>query len=200
MRVIGLTGGIASGKSTVAAMLAGRGAVVIDADGLAREVVAPGRPELAATVAEFGEGILQPDGALDRAAVGRLVFADPRARQRLESITHPPVRALMGQRIAEAVQSSKAPLVVADIPLLFEGGGEERFAGVLLVAAVPETQLRRLRERDGLEEAAGRQRLAAQLPMAEKRGRATWVIENEGSLDALRAAVDQWWQATVQLS
>jgi len=194
---MGLTGGIASGKSTVATMLAGHGAAIIDADRLAREVVAPGRPELAAVAAEFGPEVLQADGRLDRAALGRLVFADVQARRRLEAITHPGVRELMGRRIAEAVATSGAPLVVADIPLLFEGALEQQFAGVLLVAATPETQLRRLRERDGLDEVAAQQRLAAQLPMADKRRRAQWTIDNDGPLEATRAAVDRWWLATV---
>ncbi|MFN2451172.1 MAG: dephospho-CoA kinase [Candidatus Dormibacteria bacterium] len=198
MRVIGLTGGIASGKSTVAAMLAEHGAVVVDADRLAREVVAPGQPALAEVVATFGGQVLQPDGALDRTALGRLVFADDAARRRLEAITHPPVRTLMAQRVAEAVTCSGAPLVVADIPLLFEGGRGHEFSGVLLVAATEATQLRRLQERDGLDDAAARQRLAAQLPMEEKRRRATWVIDNDAALPATRAALDRWWTATVE--
>lgn len=192
MRVIGLTGGIATGKSTVASMLAARGAVVVDADLLAREVIAPGEPGHEMVVARFGGDIIDADGVLDRAALAAIVFADPAARTDLEAITHPRIRTLMRDRIGVALASS-APLAVADIPLLFEGGGDAEFPETLLVYAPREVQLRRMRERNGWDEVAARRRLDAQLPIDEKRARATWVIDNGGSLQATAAQVAAWW-------
>ncbi len=191
MRVIGLTGGIATGKSTVASMLAARGAVVVDADLLAREVIAPGEPGYEKVVARFGGDIIDADGELDRAALAAIVFADPAARADLEAITHPRIGTLMRDRIG--VAASSAPLAVADIPLLFEGGGDAEFPETLLVYAPREVQLRRMRERDGWDEVAARRRLDAQLPIDEKRARATWVIDNGGSLKATAAQVAAWW-------
>ncbi|HEX3606720.1 MAG TPA: dephospho-CoA kinase [Candidatus Dormibacteraeota bacterium] len=196
MRLIGLTGGIATGKSTVAGLLAGRGAVVVDADLLAREVVAPGSPGLEEIARTFGTAMLTPEGELDRPALGALVFADPGARRRLEAITHPRIGALMAERIAEGM-GSRAPLVVADIPLLFEGGRTGLVEGVLLVNAPDEVQLHRLMLRDGLDEAAARARVAAQMPMAEKRQLATWVIDNGGTPEATAAQVEDWWAREV---
>lgn len=196
MRLIGLTGGIATGKSTVAAMLAGRGAIVVDADRLAREVVEPGRPALAEIAAEYGPGVLAADGSLDRAALGALVFADADRRRRLEAITHPRISALMAERIAEAVTAAP-PLVVVDIPLLFENGRSGMVEGVLVVYADAATQLRRLLDRDGLGEADARRRIAAQMPVEEKRRLATWVIDNRGDLEATRGLVDAWWAEVV---
>ena len=196
MRLIGLTGGIATGKSTVAGLLAGRGAVIVDADTLAREVVEPGSPALAEIAAGFGDSVLTPDGALDRAALGAVVFADPAQRRRLEAITHPRIAALMGERIAAGL-ASEAPLVVADIPLLFEGDRVGLVEGVLLVDAPEEVQLRRLMLRDGIDEAAARDRVAAQMPLAEKRRRATWVIDNSGTPKDTAAQVASWWERWV---
>ena len=196
MRLIGLTGGIATGKSTVARLLAGRGAALVDADLLAREVVSPGSPALAEIAAVFGPAVLTATGELDRAALGAVVFADPAQRHRLEAITHPRIGALMGERIAAALGSA-APLVVADIPLLFEGGRGELVEGVLLVDAPEEVQLRRLMLRDGIDEAAARARIAAQMPLAEKRRRATWVIDNAGSPQSTAGQVADWWERWV---
>jgi dephospho-CoA kinase len=196
MRMIGLTGGIATGKSLVASMLAERGATVIDADALAREVVQPGEPALAEVVERFGAGVLQPDGALDRARLGAIVFADPEARRDLERITHPRIAALMQQRTAGAVAQG-APVVVLDIPLLFEGERERSLDGVLLVYAPVEVQLERLRSRDGIDAAAARQRLDAQLPIEEKRSLATWIIDNSGDLESTRRQVDAWWRDVI---
>ena len=193
MRLIGLTGGIATGKSTVARLLAARGAVIVDADVLAREVVEPGSPALAEIAAGFGDSVLTPDGALDRAALGAVVFADPAERRRLEAITHPRIAALMGERIAAGL-ASEAPLVVADIPLLFEGDRVGLVEGVLLVDTPEEVQLRRLMLRDGIAEAAARARVAAQMPLAEKRRRATWVIDNSGTPEETAARVAAWWE------
>jgi dephospho-CoA kinase len=196
MRLIGLTGGIATGKSTVSAMLAARGAAVVDADALAREVLFPGAPAFDEVVAHFGEQVLDPSGAVDRAALGAMVFADPARRAQLERITHPRIGELMQDRIGDALDSPSA-LVVADIPLLFERGREGEFEGTMLVYAPPTTQLRRLRDRDGLDDADAQRRLVAQLPIDEKRGRATWVIDNDGDIHATEAQVEAWWRDVI---
>jgi dephospho-CoA kinase len=196
MRLIGLTGGIATGKSTVAGMLAARGADVVDADALAREVLLPGAPAFEAVVARFGAAVLGQAGAIDRAALGAIVFADPALRVELERITHPRINALMQERIAAALAST-APLVVADIALLFERERDSAFEGTMLVYAPVATQLQRLRDRDGLDGLDARRRLDAQLPIDDKRGRATWVIDNTGSRESTAAQVDSWWREAV---
>ena len=196
MRLIGLTGGIATGKSTVARMLAARGAAIVDADLLAREVVEPGEPALGEICAEFGDSVLDAEGRLDRAALGRVVFADSARRRRLEEITHPRIVARMQERIADALATAAA-LVVVDIPLLLEGGRASMVEGVLLVYVEPLTQLRRLVERDRISEDEARRRLAAQMPIDEKRGLATWVVDNSGSVADTEAQVDRWWSAVV---
>jgi dephospho-CoA kinase len=196
MRLIGLTGGIATGKSTVAEMLGSRGALVVDADRLAREVVEPGTAALTAIVAEFGEGVLDADGRLDRALLGSVVFADAEQRRRLEDITHPAIGTLMQERVAAAVQASP-PLVAVDIPLLFETHRQGMFEGVLLVYADESTQLRRLAARDGLSESEARRRLSAQMPIDEKRRLATWVIDNSGGLAETEHQVQRWWTEVI---
>ena len=196
MRLIGLTGGIATGKSTVARMLHERGATVIDADELARQAVRPGTPALDEIVARFGDHVIDAGGELDRAAMADIVFADTAARLDLERITHPRVLELMQQQIADAF-ARDAPVVVVDVPLLFETGRDDMFEGVLLVHAPAETQVRRLRDRDGLRDAAALQRLDAQLPIDEKRSRATWVIENADSLADTERQVAAWWDEVV---
>jgi dephospho-CoA kinase len=197
MRLIGVTGGIATGKSTVDRMLEAHGAAVIDADQLAREVVRRGEPALQEVAARFGPDVIQPDGTLDRERLGKIVFADPEARRDLDQITHPRIAELTRDRIAAAL-ASPAPLVAVDIPLLFENARESMFEGVLLVYAPREVQVRRLRERNGLDEAAALQRLGAQLPIDEKRDRATWIIDNTHGLDATGRAVDDWWETAVR--
>jgi dephospho-CoA kinase len=197
MRLIGVTGGIATGKSTVDAMLAAHGAAIIDADELAREVVLPGEPALAEVAQRFGAEMLRPDGTLDRARLGAIVFADPDARRDLERITHPRIAELTQERIAQAL-AGPAPVVAVDIPLLFENGREALFEGVLLVYAPQDVQVRRMRERNGLDTAAAAQRLAAQMPIDEKRARATWVIDNSGDRETTARAVEAWWEATVR--
>jgi dephospho-CoA kinase len=196
MRLIGLTGGIATGKSSVDKMLVAHGAVVIDADALAREAVLPGEPTLDRVIERFGAGVLLPDGTLDRRQLGEIVFADPKARYDLERITHPRIVELSQQRIAAGL-ASDAPLVSVDIPLLYESERDATFPGVLVVYASPEIQLRRLRERNGLDDVAAQQRLEAQWPIDEKRRRATWVIDNSGDLADTERQVDTWWKAIV---
>lgn len=196
MRLIGLTGGIATGKSTVASMLAARGAVVVDADAIAHDVLLPGAAAFDDVVERFGAAVLDGSGAIDRTVLGGLVFADPELRLELERITHPRINELMGERIAAAGQTATS-LVVADIPLLFESGRDDAFDGTMLVYARPATQLLRIRERDGLDDIAAQRRLVAQLPIDEKRARATWIIDNEGSRESTAAQVDSWWRRVV---
>jgi dephospho-CoA kinase len=196
MRLIGLTGGIATGKSVVAAMLAARGATVVDADELAREVVRPGEPALSAITQRFGDSVLQADGTLDRSRLGDIVFADEQSRRDLERITHPRIAALMQERIVAAV-THDAPAAIVDIPLLFENHREDSFEGVLLVWAPAALQMERMTQRDGLDHESAARRLAAQLPIDDKRDRATWVIDNSGTLDETRRQVDAWWDAEI---
>ena len=183
---VGLTGGVASGKSTVAGMLTGLGAVVIDADAIAREVVAAGTPGLAAVVAEFGEELLTPDGELDRPAMGSLVFHDESARRRLEAIVHP----LVFERYAE--QEAAAPqgaLVVHDIPLLVESGRAAEFDAVVVVDVPRELQVERMLRDRGWSLVDAEARIAAQATREQRLAVATHVIENTGTLDELRARV-----------
>lgn len=196
MHLIGLTGGIATGKSTVAALLSERGATVIDADALARDVVAPGQPALDEIRARFGDGVIAADGSLNRPSVAGIVFNDVTARRDLERITHPRVRELMQRRIAGAL-AADATLVVADVPLLFETNSERLYEGVMLVYAPPEVQTARLMARGGLDEHAAGARVAAQMPIDAKRERATWVIDNSGSLVDTEQQVSRWWDALV---
>ena len=191
---IGLTGGIGSGKSTVARLLAGRGAHVVDADVLAREVVAPGTPGLAAIAEAFGDGVLTADGALDRPALAAAVFGDPDARARLDGIVHPLVRA----RAAELIGAMPADaVVVQDIPLLVETGQAGSFDLVLVVEADPETRVARLVAR-GLSEDDARARIAAQATDEQRRAVADVVLDNSGTPERLAAQVEQFWAGRVE--
>ncbi len=178
--ILGVTGGIASGKSTVSEALGRLGAAVVSADDLAREVVRPGSPVLERLKERFGREILLPEGALDRRALAGIVFADPRARADLNAIVHPAVAALALRRLTEAA-SSGAPLVVYEAPLLFEAGAQERVDAVLVVTVDEPVQIKRLMARDGFTEEEARSRIAAQIPQAEKAARADYVIDNSGS-------------------
>lgn len=192
-RRIGLTGGIGSGKSTVADLLAAHGAVVVDADVLAREVVEPGTPGLAAVVDRFGEGVLQPDGALDRPALGRIVFADDTARADLNAIIHPRVRALATQRRAEALASDGDAVVVEVIPLLVETGQAGAFDTVVVVDVDEEVQVQRVMRRDRLTRGAALARLAAQAIRAERLAVADEVVDTSGTMAHLAEQVDALW-------
>jgi dephospho-CoA kinase len=183
---VGLTGGVASGKSTVAQMLRELGAVVVDADQLAREVVAPGTPGLARIVEAFGEEVLGADGALDRKAMGALVFGDAELRRRLEEIVHPAVRALAAEREAAAAPGR---LVVHDIPLLVETGQAGSFDAVLVVDVPEETQVERMLAERGLSEEEARVRVAAQASRSTRRQAATHVLDNTGTREDLRERV-----------
>jgi dephospho-CoA kinase len=188
MRVLGLTGGIGSGKSTVASMFAQLGAEVIDADALAREVVQPGQPALEEILQTFGTEMRRPDGGLDRARLGALVFADPAARARLNAITHPRVRARMQAEVER--RQGRRGLLILDIPLLYENARMDAAQKVIVVWVDPQTQLRRLTEREGMTVEAARSRIAAQLPLDDKKALADHVIDNGGSLTRTRSQVE----------
>lgn len=196
MRLIGLTGGIATGKSTVAALLADHGATIIDADQLARDVVQPGMPAHDAVVERFGRDIVDAEGNIDRARLGAVVFADAQARRDLEALLHPSIGELMQQRISDAVQRD-ASVAMLDIPLLFETSAEGLVEGVLLAYAPAQVQKQRIMARDGLSAEDAQRRIDAQMPIEEKRARATWVIDNSASPEATRSQVDAWWRREI---
>ena len=187
---VGLTGGVASGKSTVAALLVERGAVLIDADALAREVVAAGTPGHAAVVEAFGEDLVGPDGELDRPALGRLVFGDEQARRRLEGIIHP----LVFERMAQLEQDAPADAVVVhDIPLLAERGpgGTDDFDAVVVVDAPEDLQVQRMTADRGWTDEDARSRIAAQASREDRLAVATHVVTNTGTLEELRSRVQK---------
>jgi dephospho-CoA kinase len=186
MRLVGLTGGIATGKSTFAAALRALGAPIVDADQLARAAVAKGTPGLAAVVAAFGEEVLAPDGELDRKRMGARVFSDPAARARLEAVVHPAVRALSRAELARLEAAGHA-VAFYDVPLLFEAGREREMDLVVVVWAPREVQIARLAARDGLTRGEAEARLAAQLPIDDKAARADAVVVNDGDPAALAA-------------
>ncbi len=189
--IIGLTGGIGSGKTTVAALLAQKGAFVIDTDVIAREVVEPNNPALEAIRREFGDRVIRPDGTLDRAALARIIFGDENKRSKLNELTHPEilkrVLAIVGTQPADAI-------IVAVVPLLFESGFDRSCDQTVAVVASPELRRARLQERDGISGSEIEARMKAQLPDAEYERRAGVVIRNEGNLTALGREVDRAWE------
>jgi dephospho-CoA kinase len=190
---VGLTGGIGAGKSTVARMLAGRGAVIVDSDAIAREVVEPGTPGLAEIVDAFGPGVLQPDGSLNRPGLGRIVFNDADALRRLEKITHPRIQDESARLIADA-EAAGAPVLIHDIPLLVESGVAGTFEAVIVVEAPDDLRLERLAER-GLPREQALERMKAQATNEQRREAATYLIINDGSTEDLRARVEEVWEA-----
>lgn len=190
MRVVGLTGGIASGKTTFAHALRARGVPVVDADALSRAAVAPGTPALAEIVREFGAEVLAPDGGLDRRRMGDRVFSDASARRRLEAIVHPAVRRATAEETAR-LGAAGHELVFYDTPLLFEVGLERVLDSVVVVFAPPEEQRARLVARDGLRPEEAAARLAAQLPIEEKAARADFVVDNTGDVAELGPKADR---------
>jgi dephospho-CoA kinase len=190
---IGLTGGIGSGKSTVAGLLAARGAQVVDADRIAREVVEPGTTGLEAVVAAFGSGVLTPEGALDRPALAAVVFADPEARRRLDGIVHPLVRARATELVSAAPPDA---VVVQDVPLLVETGQAGSYDLVLVVEADTDTRVRRLVGR-GLSEDDARARISAQATDEQRRAVADVVLDNSGTVEVLEAQVERFWSERV---
>lgn len=195
MRVFGLTGGIATGKSTVSQMFRERGVPIIDADVVAREVVEPGAPALAEIAARF-PGVIGADGRLDRARLGAIVFADAAARAALNAIVHPRVREAVAER-TRALADAGAPRVIYDAALLIENDLDRGLDGVILVVAPPEVQRARLMARDRLGPAEADARIGAQMPLELKRARATWIIDNGGSLEETRAQVARVFEALV---
>jgi len=194
MKVVGLTGGIATGKSTVSTMLAEAGARIIDADELAREVVRPDLPAWEAVVAHFGPGILQADRTIDRDRLGALIFQDPGLKAVLERIVHPAVAEAMAARLAEFARNAPDSVLVLDVPLLYEAKMDAGLERVIVVYAPENVQLERLIRRNGLSRAEALARIGAQMPIAEKRRRADTVIDNSGSLAATGDQVRALWR------
>jgi dephospho-CoA kinase len=194
MYIMGLTGGIASGKSTVARRLVELGAVHVDADALSREAVEPGSAGLEAVVREFGETVLAPDRSLDRAALGAIVFADPDARGRLESIVHPIVHRRTAELIAAAEQVDPAAVVVYDVPLLVEARRELSFDLIVVCQAAAETRIDRLEQNRGMSRAEAERRIAAQASDAERLAVADVVIDTDGTMAKTTAQVDELWR------
>jgi dephospho-CoA kinase len=182
--LVGLTGGIATGKSTVSSMLRGLGAEIVDADLLARQAVEPGQPAWRGIVEEFGRDVLSPDGTLDRKKLGGIVFADPERRKRLEAITHPAIRARFKARVDELAARGFAGIVFYDAAILIEALGHQDMDRIVVVTTDEATQIARLRGRDGTDDAEGRRKVASQMPLAEKAKLADYVIDNSGDREA----------------
>jgi dephospho-CoA kinase len=193
VRRVALTGGIGTGKSTVLGAFAARGVPTIDADTLSRAVVAPGTPGLAAIAARFGPGVIATTGALDRAALARVVFSDAAARRDLEAIVHPPVRAAIDQWF-DSLDPVEHAFAIADVPLLFETGRDAQFDTVIVAAVAPATQLARVMARDNASAEDVRRRIDAQLPLDDKVRRADYVVHTDGTREDVAAQVEQLYQ------
>ncbi|KQZ84046.1 dephospho-CoA kinase [Microbacterium sp. Root166] len=200
MPIVALTGGIASGKSTIAGRLAEHGAVIVDADQLVREVQQPGSPVLAAIAGEFGERMLHPDGSLDRAALGQRVFGDPEAVRRLNAIVHPAVRAESARRFAQAFAVDPGAVVVYDVPLLVEARVDDPWDLVIVAHAPAELRRRRLVELRGMTDADAAARIASQVSDEARMGVADVVIDTTGTLDETYRQVDALWSSLPALA
>lgn len=196
--LVGLTGGVATGKSTVSAMFRALDCIVIDADALAREVVEPGQPGHARIVGEFGPAVLQPDARLDRKALGAIVFADRERRRRLEAITHPEIRARFQARLDELTGQGFEGVVIFDAPVMIESGGYRDMDRLVVVTAGEAAQMARQQARDGLGPAEASRRIRSQMPLAEKVRLADHVIDNSGDLATTEARVREVHRALVQ--
>lgn len=192
---IGLTGGIASGKSTVSKMLVRLGALLIDADRIAREVVMPGSPVLAEVAAHFGQEVLNEDGTLNRKRLGEIIFHDPAEREKLDSLMHPPIRQQMKDRMREHASRDPNSMIVVDVPLLYESGLESMFDEVVVVYVPESVQIARLMERNQLPREEAIRRLQSQMPLEKKRERADVVIDNQGTIDETMRQVEQYWRS-----
>ncbi|UUZ93749.1 dephospho-CoA kinase [Paenibacillus sp. P25] len=190
---IGLTGGIACGKSTVASMLVERGALLVDADRIAREVVEPGSPVLRQVIERFGDDLLLPDGSLHRKKLGERIFGNSEARRALEALLHPPIRRAMRSRMEEYQTNHPDKLVVVDVPLLYESKLEHMFEQVMVVYVPRDIQLGRLIERDGLSTEQAEQRLRSQMPIEEKKRLADIVIDNSGTIEDTERQIQSFW-------
>ncbi|WP_373229419.1 dephospho-CoA kinase [Cohnella sp.] len=191
---IGLTGGIATGKSTVAKLLKEHGAILIDLDRIAREVVEPGQSSLLRIAERFGQAVLQEDGSLDRKKLGSIVFADPNERKALEAIIHPEIRTVMKERMIYYESHTPDKLVVVDVPLLYESGMEPYFQEIMVVYVPREIQLQRLMERDKLTAEEAQKRLDAQMAIEDKKSKADIVINNSGSLAQTEQQINRFWR------
>jgi dephospho-CoA kinase len=194
---IGVTGGIGSGKTLVSRLFREEGAALVDADAIARDVVAPGGPAYDGIIAAFGPAVVHPDGTLDRKALGARVFSDADARRQLNALTHPHIRRRMAEEAARLASAPGVEVIVLDIPLLLEttDGRDLALDGIVVVNADDDVRVSRLLARDGLAEADARRRLAAQMPLRDKVARADWVIDNNGSPECTRAQVRSLWEA-----
>lgn len=194
-RVIGLTGGIATGKSTVSQIFRELGVPVVDADHIARQVVAKGSEALQELVDLLGTEILKPDGSLNRARLGEMIFADPEIRQKVDEIMHPRVFVQMQEATQKALASARTPIVILDVPLLFESGYTLRLADeTVVVYAKPSVQKARLMARNNVDEAEAERRIASQMSLEEKMRRADYVIDNSGSLSETEKQVRRLWE------
>ena len=182
--LVGLTGGIATGKSTVSALLRQLGCEIIDADLLAREVVEPGQPAWTTIVAEFGQDVVTGDGTLDRKKLGAIVFADPERRRRLEAITHPAIRERFRARLDGLAEKGFTGIVIFDAAVMIESGNYKNMDRLVVVVTDEPTQMSRLRGRDGTDDAEGRRKIASQMPLSEKAKLADYVIDNSGARHA----------------
>jgi len=190
---IGLTGGIACGKSTVAAMLVERGARLVDADQVAREVVLPGEPALRAVAERFGQAVLHGDGTLNRQALGEIVFGQEDKRRELEAILHPAIRQRMREQMERWEREDADAVIIADIPLLYETGQQSSYEGVIVVCVPAAMQRERLMSRNGLTAEEADSRIRLQMDIERKRELADWVIDNSGSVERTRELVTKLW-------
>ncbi len=188
MKLIGLTGGIASGKSTVAQLLREQGYVVLSADQVAREIVQPGQPALQEIADTFGAALIQPDGTLDRAKLGRLIFANPSLRTQLNAITHPRIAQSAAMKIA-ALEKDGHSIIFYEVPLLFETNMQGLFHATILVSVPPSLQLQRIQERDQLSPQEALHRVESQMPLQEKIKLATYVLDNTSSIENLKQSL-----------
>lgn len=195
--IIGLTGGIASGKSTIGSMLSDLGAQLVDADAVAREIVLPGEPVLEAIASLFGQAVLQADGYLNRSALGNIVFRDPASLAKLEAITHPAIRKRMWEQIHKYAEEAPSGLIIGDVPLLYETKQEGLYEGVLVAYVPADVQIKRLMKRNGMAEEEAKRRVSLQMDIELKRKRADWVIDNSGTLEETQAQVVHFWNSRV---
>ncbi|MFC4769930.1 dephospho-CoA kinase [Effusibacillus consociatus] len=198
--IVGLTGGIATGKSTVSSMFRQLGAPIVDADVIARLVVEPDRPAWRDLVAHFGEGILLPDRSIDRVKLGSIVFSDVSQRDKLNRIVHPRVREESSRQIALHLEKDPKRPVIQDVPLLIETGLYKQMDKVILVYVDEETQLKRLMERNAMTEEEAIKRIRAQMPIEEKRRYADYLIDNRGTLEETRVQVERIWEELRKLA
>jgi len=196
--LVGLTGGIATGKSTVSEILRRLGGVILDADLIAREVVEPGEPALAQIAAEFGREVIQADGTLDRKKLGAVIFGNPERRKRLEQLTHPAIRDRFQRRLAELETQGFDGIVFWDAPVMIESGGYKDMEKLVVVATDEATQSARLRGRDGIDGAEAERRIGSQMPVAEKAKLADYVIDNAGDRAATEAQVREVYAALLR--